>query len=150
MNATLSIQNLCLDSVQSSSVQLKKCRNYNCICSALLETSILLSILAIYRLYSRTRAAERLTGARGKLFFRGPYFQGPPRRQLFRSKIFPDEYVAIAFQGLYLNFPCQIPVFSPKNRYLVLGPNKKFPGAPSTSGPGAICPPPAPPPSRRP
>jgi hypothetical protein len=126
-------------------------------CSALLETSILLSILAIYRLYSRTRAAERLAGARGKFFFRDPYFKifqfrrttpPPPRRQLFRSKNFPDEYVAIAFQGLYLNFRCQISVFSPKNRYRVLGPNKKFSGAPSTSVPGAICPPA--PPSRRP
>jgi hypothetical protein len=105
-----------------------------------------------------TRAAERLAGARGKFYSRGPYVKKnfpekifsdnkppPPRRQLFRSKI----------QGLYLNFSCQISVFSPKNRYLVLcaeifntqkrlEPNKKISGAPST--PGQF----APPPSRRP
>jgi hypothetical protein len=65
-----------------------------------------------------SRAAESLVGARGKVFLGAPiskfflkkFFSdnnnhpSPPRRQLFREKLFPDGYVVIAFQRLYLNF----------------------------------------------
>jgi hypothetical protein len=105
---------------------------------------------------SVNRAAERFfQGLLLKKIFRWTTSPPPhPSQQLFRSKNFPHEYVAIAFQGLYLNFPCQISVFSPKNpdilsfarKYLThkkdWGPTKHF------QGPGAICPPC--PPSRRP
>ena len=67
-------------------------------------------------------------------------------------------YVAIAFQGLYLNFSCQISVLSPKKtdilsfarKYLThkkdWGPTKNFQGPPAPRGPGQF----PPPPSRRP
>ena len=71
-----------------------------------------------------------------------------PHRQLFRSKIFPHKYVAIAFQGLYLNFPCQILVFGPKRpdilsfaqKYLI---NTQKTGAQQKifRGPGQFAPP---------
>ena len=101
-------------------------------------------------------------GGPGKFFFQGPLYKKfsgknffrrttspppSPRRQLFRSTIFPHEYIAIAFHGLYLNFPCQISVFSPKKpdilsfarKYLThkkdWGPTKNFQGPPAPRGP---------------
>ena len=80
----------------------------------------------------------------------------PPVDNFLGKKLFPDEYVAIAFQGLYLNFSYQISVLSPKNRYLALlaakmtGAQQKISRGPSTSwqfaplptplgGPGRDC-----------
>jgi hypothetical protein len=76
-------------------------------------------------------------GGPGQIFFRGPYlknFSGknfsennpPPTKNFGQCTIlgvqkhFPDEYVAIAFQELYLIFLCQSSVLGPKNRYLYL------------------------------
>ena len=87
-----------------------------------------------------------------KNFWRKNFFRTttpPPRQQLFRENIFPDVYVTIAFQRLYLNFSYQVLVLCEKNKYLALcaeifhpkkwlGPNKQFLGAPRTWGPGAI------------
>jgi hypothetical protein len=42
----------------------------------------------------------------------------PPVDNFLGKKLFPDEYVAIAFQGLYLNFSYQISVLSPKTDIL--------------------------------
>jgi hypothetical protein len=93
-------------------------------------------------------AAKRFGGRPGQIFLGGPYLK-------FFSGNFFSQF-AITFQGLYLNFSCQISVLSPKNPDILffcaeifntqkrLGPNKKIPWAPSTSGPGEIrpCPPP--------
>jgi hypothetical protein len=40
----------------------------------------------------------------------------PPRLQLFRENIFPDVFVVIAFQRLYLNFSYQISVLCLKKQ----------------------------------
>ena len=93
----------------------------------------------------------------------------PPRRQKFfgqctilEVKKFSGRVRCNRFPGTLSHFLCQISALSAKNRYLVLcpeifntqkrlGPNFNFSGGPSTSGPGAFCPPPPlPPPSRRP
>ena len=111
-----------------------------------------------------TRAAESLAGARGKFYFRRPYFKQkffrtttpPPVDNSFRAKNFPNEYVVIAFQALYLNFsvlcpkkPISCPLrrdISPKK---ITGAQQKNSRGPRTCGPGRICPRPCPP-SRRP
>ena len=68
---------------------------------------------------------RELGGGPGQNFFRKKVFGQqpplpPPRRQLFREKNFPDEYVVIAFQRLYLNFSSNFRYFSQKNKYLAL------------------------------
>jgi hypothetical protein len=112
-----------------------------------------------------TRLGRREAGGGpGQIFFRGPYlkkFSGknffrrkpPPVDNFLGNKNFPDEYVAITFQGLYLNFSCQISVLSPKKtdilsfarKYLThkkdWGPTKNFQGPPAPRGPGQFAPP---------
>ena len=73
---------------------------------------------SIYKV--QCRAAERLAGARGKFFLEATisnFF--PKRKKKIMEKIFPDKYVEIAFQRLYLNFSYQISVLSPKNKYIL-------------------------------
>ena len=117
-----------------------------------------------------TRAAESLAGTRGKFFLGAPISNIFPEKKFshnnnpspvynsFRAKNFPNEYVVIAFQALYLNFSYQISVLCPKKPNILpfarkyftqkndWGPNKKFLGTPRTWGPGEMCPLPVPPP----
>jgi hypothetical protein len=103
-----------------------------------------------------SRAAERLAGARGPYitFFSGK--KSPPVDNFLGKKFFRTSTLQLLSRDFILFFHAIFRYLAPKNRYLVLcaeifntqkrlGPNKKFSGAPSTSGPGAI-----PPPSRRP
>ena len=96
------------------------------------------------------RAAERLAGARGNFFFQGPLFKttSPPPSTTFQVKKFSGRVRCCnCFPGTFSQF--SMPNFGiqpKKTRYLVLcaeifntqkrlGSNKKFSGAPSTSGP---------------
>ena len=73
-----------------------------------------------------TTAAESLAGARGKIFLGAPISKFFPEKifsdnntpfpvdNSFRAKHFPNEYVVIAFQALYLNFSYQMSVLCQK------------------------------------
>ena len=56
---------------------------------------------------------RELGGGPGQIFFKGPLFQLGPAT-LFSEKNFPDEYVVIAFQRLYLNFSYRISALCPQ------------------------------------
>jgi hypothetical protein len=80
-----------------------------------------------------TRAAESLAGTRGKFFLGAPisnifsHNNNPsPVYNSFRAKNFPDEYVVIAFQALYLNFSYQISVLCPKKNNILPFAQKYF------------------------
>jgi hypothetical protein len=84
------------------------------------HTQFLFSFEQITKLLLMKKSGEGVQGRRevgggwGK-FFGGPYFKiFSGEQQFFRGKYFPDEYVAIAFQRLYLNFSYQFSVLCPK------------------------------------
>ena len=112
-------------------------------------------------------------GGPGQFFFRGPYLKiffrkkifsenklppPPPVDNFLGKNIFRTSTLQLLSRDFISIFHAKFRYLPQKNRYLVLcaeifkkkkkrlGPNKKFSGAPSTSGPGEICPPP----SRRP
>ena len=99
----------------------------------------------------------------GAKFFKGPLFSEnnlPPVDNFLGKKFSRTSTLQLISRDFISIFHAKFRYLLAKNRYLVLcaeifntqkrlGPNKKFSGVPSTSGSGAISPPPCPP-SRRP
>jgi hypothetical protein len=99
---------------------------------------------------------ERLAGAWGKFFFRGPYFKFFFRKKVFSENNPPvDNFLGQKFfqtSTLQLLSRDFIPIFHAKFRYLAQktdilswGPTKKFQGPPAPRGPGQFAPPVPPP-----
>ena len=94
----------------------------------------------------------------GAKYFRGPYLKcfsrkqppPPPVDNFLGKKIFRTSMLQLLSRDFISIFHAKFRYLAQKTRYLVLcaeifntqkrlGPNKKFSGTPSTSGPGAIC-----------
>ena len=99
-----------------------------------------------------SRAAERLAGARGKFFLRGPSVYHLRGKKIFRTStlhLLSRAFISF-FYAKFRHLAQKTDILSFARKYLThkkdWGPTKIFPGPPATRGPGQFAPPAPPPP----